>query len=534
MKNSKSRVRQGIQAKLILYLLAFVCFIIVLLWVFQILLLDDFYRGFKARQITQTAEAIVQNLDLDTDSLESLASQLAEQNDVCILLLDGNQAELVSAEGTRNCLIHRVSSRSLSFWCDKAPEDGTPITEMFRMQATALIGNGSFLETSDLPSEYPFESTFTPSPDSGDERGLPAGRRDARKVHLKEPFYASFVDQESTTMSMLYARRVLLTDGSTGTLLLNSQISPVYSTVAALRSQLLVITVIVSLAALLISYLMARRLSRPIIETNEAAKALSRAQYTRPQHARGYREIAELNDTLLKAADDLSQVENLQHELIANISHDLRTPLTMIGGYAEMMRDLPSETTPENMQIIIDETARLTTLVNELLDFSRMQAGATEMQPATFCLTDSVEQMVLRVGKLTAKDGYCIDFSPSEHIQTHADETRIGQVVYNLLGNALTYTGDDKTVTVLQERRGDVVRISVRDSGKGIAKDELDLIWNRYYRTRETHRRAVIGSGLGLNIVRTILEKHEAAFGVDSEEGKGTTFWFELPIVKED
>ena len=223
-------------------------------------------------------------------------------------------------------------------------------------------------------------------------------------------------------------------------------------------------------------------------------------------------------------------MDELQHELIANISHDLRTPLTMIGGYAEVMRDLPDETTPENLQIIIDETARLTSLVNELLDFSRLQTDNETMTAEPFALTSSIRSIIIRIAKLTEKDGYHVVFEPDESCWATGDEKRIAQVIYNLIGNALTYTGPDKQVTVTQRLKEDKVRVSISATGKGIPQDELDLIWNRYYRTKETHKRAVVGSGLGLNIVRTILEKHQAAFGVDSTVGQGTTFWFELPV----
>ncbi len=236
--------------------------------------------------------------------------------------------------------------------------------------------------------------------------------------------------------------------------------------------------------------------------------------------------------TLAKAADELSQVEHLQHELIANISHDLRTPLTMIGGYAEAMRDIPGEATPENLQIVIDETNRLTSLVSELLDFSRLQTGNAEMSPAPFCLTEAISAIVQRVGGMTGKDGYLIRFELEESVWIHADEKRISQVVYNLLGNALTYTGADKTVTLTQTMQEGTVRLSVHDTGKGIPPEELPLIWRRYYRAQESHKRAVIGSGLGLSIVESILVKHGMRYGVDSVQGEGTTFWFEAEAVE--
>ena len=130
------------------------------------------------------------------------------------------------------------------------------------------------------------------------------------------------------------------------------------------------------------------------------------------------------------------------------------------------------------------------------------------------------------------QNGYQVVFHPSAQVKAIADEQRIAQVVYNLVGNALTYTGEDKTVEIHQEVIGKMVRLTIHDSGKGIAPEELPLIWNRYYRTQETHKRAIIGSGLGLSIVRSILEKHHVPFGVDSKEGEGTSFWFELPLAE--
>jgi len=303
----------------------------------------------------------------------------------------------------------------------------------------------------------------------------------------------------------------------------------------AVRTQFFLTVAAIALATCLVGFTMARSISEPIIETNRAARELSRSRYARPPHSGGYREIAELNDTLVRAAEDLGKVEDLQRELIANISHDLRTPLTMIEGYAEAMRDIPEEVTPENMQIIIDETARLTSMVNEVLDFSRIRTGSLELELTDFDLTEQIREICNRVSKMTAVDGYTVVFEAKEDYTVTGDSGRISQVLYNLLGNALTYTGPDKTVRVAQAAAGSNVRVEISDSGEGIPADELPYIWDRYYRSRENHRRSVIGSGLGLNICRSILEKHGVRYGARSDEGQGTTFWFELPrAVKEE
>ena len=474
---------------MMLYLVLFVAFVIALLWLFQIVLLDDFYRWDKTNQVRQASDIIVDNID--NEQLNHLIDRLAGENDVCILLLDENGRTLRSSEDIRFCLIHRMSSRDLSSWLSIMPEDGSVLTELFNVQ---------------FPQMAQYNSRFFRGPVPPTEMG-----------HRQ---------------SLLCARRVTLSGGSTAYLLLNAIITPLDTTVSTLRSQLVLITIAVLLGAVLLALFIARRVTRPIIETNAAARDLAHGQYLPPDHGGTYREMAELNDTLSRAAEELSQVDRLQHELIANISHDLRTPLTMIGGYAEVMRDLPGEATPENLQIIIDESSRLTSLVNEVMDFSRLQAGSSAMEAAPFAFTDSVTGIVARVSKLTEKDGYRILFEHQESLWALGDPKRIEQVVYNLLGNALTYTGEDKLVTVRQEKRGETVRISIQDTGKGISAEELPLIWNRYYRTKETHRRAIIGSGLGLSIVRSILELHGARYGVESTPDQGTCFWFELPLAK--
>ena len=218
-------------------------------------------------------------------------------------------------------------------------------------------------------------------------------------------------------------------------------------------------------------------------------------------------------------------MEGLRKELLANVSHDLRTPLTMIQGYAEVMRDLPGENTPENVQIIIEETERLTSLVNDLLDLSRLESGAITLERTRFDLTQSIRAILRRYDKLAS---YSFPFEAEEDVFVTADELKISQVVYNLVNNAITYAGEDKTVTLRQTVENGKVRISVSDTGEGIPQDKLKDIWERYYKVDKEHKRAQVGTGLGLSIVKNILELHGGAYGVESEEGKGSTFWFEL------
>ena len=204
----------------------------------------------------------------------------------------------------------------------------------------------------------------------------------------------------------------------------------------------------------------------------------------------------------------------------------------MITGYSEVMRDIPGENTAENVQVIIDESTRLTELVNDLLDLSKIQAGTVRFEKTVFDLTETVRATMQRYRKLIHHDGFKIEFFSDENVLIEADKTRMLQVVYNLINNALNYSGDDKLVHVRQTVADGKVRISVTDYGEGIAQEDIPQIWDRYYKVDKTHKRAVIGTGLGLSIVKGILEAHNAAYGVESEVGAGSTFWFELPIVE--
>ena len=178
---------------------------------------------------------------------------------------------------------------------------------------------------------------------------------------------------------MLFRSDIInLRDGSECFLLVTSSITPLTNTVEIIRDQLYIVTFVFVFLAVIFSLYASLRIAKPISKTNNAAKELAKKNYNVDFNARGYLEVEELNDTLNYAKTELAETEKLQKELIANISHDLRTPLTMITGYGEVMRDLPGENTPENIQIIIDEATRLSSLVNDLLDLSKLQSGSIQ------------------------------------------------------------------------------------------------------------------------------------------------------------
>lgn len=326
-------------------------------------------------------------------------------------------------------------------------------------------------------------------------------------------------------------RDFITSDGRTVSLVFYAMISPVNATISTIKVQLYYVTGIMFVLSIILAFAIAKTVSKPIEKLNKSAKILATGNYDIHFSGKGYREIHELSDTLNHSASELSKVERLRRELMANISHDLRTPLALIYSHAEMMHDFPDEITSEQTQTIMDETRRLSSLVNDILDVSRLETGTMELNAAAYNITESIDKTVGRIADLVKKENYSLVFEHDEEVFVNADEVKITQAIYNLLTNAIHYSTNDLTIIIRQKVTDKVVRIEVEDHGEGIGKDNLPYIWDRYYKIDKRHKRAITGTGLGLSIVKKIVELHHGDYGVDSQVGKGSVFWFQIPGI---
>lgn len=480
-----------------MYFALFSAVMLIILWMVQTFFFEDFYKSIKQGRAKTALSTMASYMTENNGDYSAAAYDVASYYDVCILILDENLAPKAIADVLPNCTLH-----------------GGYYTVDYARAGQLAIENGGYYEVL-IPFEYEQSSI-----------GL---NMEAPGTWFSLRGTARMYD------SAIYIQTVQTPSGQTNYLLLNSILTPVDDTVQTLTVQLLYITGIMLVLSLLLALFFSRTISRPIVNIGKRATRLARGDFdVRFDEQSGSREIDELSATLNHAASELSQVERLRTELIANISHDLRTPLTMITGYAELMRDLPGENTPENLDIIIEESKRLSTLVNDVMSISVAGAVDKPLSLSTFSITQKITAIIGRLERFTMQDGYTICFEPDEDISVTADETKIDQVLYNLITNAMNYTGDDKTVTVRQLRKEGHVKIEVTDTGPGINEQDLPHIFERYYRSGKPHKRPTVGSGLGLSIVKSALDAHDTTYGVLTKLGAGSTFWFTLGIAKQD
>ena len=456
-------------------------FILVLLWVCQTVFLNSFYKTVKVYESKQAAQTVADSIG--EEDIEYLIAAQRNKHDVSIRVLDSNfQSVYTASQRNARSFFNNIPDSELYTFYEKAAENGGTYSEYFEGFAARVSEN----------------------------------KNDARKG--------------SSLTSFVVSKVVTDASGNTYTVIVDTDITPVDSVITTLRVILIFVTVITVLAVLVTALVLSAGLTKPIKKISEKAKELATGDYTVEFEPSSIKEIDELSASLNYTKTELGKIDTLQKELVANISHDLRTPLTLIGGYAEVMRDIPGEITDENLQVIIDETNRLSSLVNDVLDISKFSSGAQQMQFETFDLIECIQGVIPRYNKLIEKDNYRILFEHGalQSAPVYADRGRILQVLYNLINNAVSYTGADKTVNIRLIEEGEVYTVHILDSGEGIPEDKMPYIWDRYYKVDKNHRRAQMGSGLGLSIVKQILDAHNASCGVSSTLGEGSDFWFSL------
>ena len=315
-------------------------------------------------------------------------------------------------------------------------------------------------------------------------------------------------------------------------------IGPLDSVRLILKNQLLTMSILTIVLSLLLSYFIAYRIAKPMVDLTRQAQNLGAGDYSVHFRNDDVTEIHQLAESLNAATAELAKIDETKTNLLASVSHDLRTPLTMIKAYSEMIRDLSGDDPrrrQEHIGVILQETDWMSDLITDILEYSRIRSGNMNYEMRVFDLASLTDVCVERFRDIALQQGrgVTIDWENHGYMPVSGDVIRIQRVIDNLLSNAVKHSPDGGSMEVSIEQAEGKVRWGVRDHGEGIAPENLDKIWDLYF-TRSSMQNRVSGStGLGLTIVRGILEDHCCDYGVNSTPGQGADFWFVMELAED-
>ncbi|MBQ9987217.1 MAG: HAMP domain-containing protein [Erysipelotrichales bacterium] len=469
---------ESIRFKLWSTIIVLVLLILIPIWYFQVIRLEQSYLEARFKDAENATMSIHETIKEygQGDKSSKVMSSIANEDEICVLLFDENGSP-----------VHDYTMADIGCVYDKLVEE----------QQYEILSSIKELK-------YPIIQFDTSNQSALD---YPAA------------IYGSYI--EATRGKYL--------------LVVSTYVTPVGRVLEVLKSQLMMLTLPLLIAASIIAFFIARSFSRPIMKLSNAAKEIAKGNYDTRVEEENDDEIGILQQNFNYMGEQICQLEELRRDLIANVSHDLKTPLTMIRGYAETIKDLTGdykEKREQQLDIIIEESDRLNALVNDMLNLSRFQSGQITLERVVFDLNEMILNTLQQYDLLITNQGYTINYEPQGPCFVYADILRMKQVLYNILNNAVNHTGEDKKIDIRLFLKNERYRVEIKDTGMGIAKEDLIRIWDRYYKIDKSGKRRVAGTGIGLAIVKSILSAHETLFGVESEYGHGATFWFELEKVE--
>lgn len=477
---SNSNDKITIRRKLFIWFMAFCAASLIILWLMQTVFFDSVYGFYKKQIMRNQAEIIAENID--NPEINSLITSISQDNNLSVYIISRNGFIKYVSQLSTAVRINKVSSDIFSYWALAAGSNGIYVGEA---DGPSLVGeNGEILE-------------YDPN------------------------HFTGKVPKKADNTNIVCARLCTALNGETSMVLLIAKREPIQSLTGVINFTIAITTVFMVVVCFIGALVVSKTISHPIEQLSDSAEQLATGDYGTVFRGGGCREITRLSKSLNRMTSELSRVEKLRREFFANVSHDLRTPLTMISGYGKMMQELPGEDNAENLQIIVDETERLTKLVNGILDLSKLQSGSYDLRPSIFSLTETAAELVSEYERLYSGRAE-LSFSSKREIFISADETLVSEALYNLIINAITHSGDGAKIEVIQTEQNRRVRITVKDNGPGIAEADLEGIWDRYRKGSGS------GTGLGLAIVKAATELNRGTYGVESKLGVGSEFWVEF------
>ena len=450
-----------------IYFSGFAIAILLLLWIFQSLFLNRYYERTKNRSMKYIANQVKKNYNIS--NYQSKLDMLSYRKDVCIEIFSDNTIYYSSDSVSRGCVINDAE-----------------VVEMAKYHDYFVKSNKDIVNYQLVNSRY-------------NSKVLVYG------VKLEEKTYA----------------------------FISTPLVPIASTFNVWRNLFIYVSIIVLILCFVIAYFVARRISRPIVKLSKTSKEMASGNYNVVFDASdSIEEINELADSLNNLNSELAKTDMLRRELMSNVSHDLKTPLTLIQANAEMAKDLyynNKNKREANLKVIIDEVNRLNLLVEDILDLSASQSHTLVLNKECFDIDQLFKRVIGRFNVVIEKHNYQFHYKCLKQYQVYADQKRIEQVLYNLIGNAINYCNDQKEIDINIKERNKKVIVEISNKTDNISKEDLNHIWDKYYKVDKSYQRTTVGTGLGLSIVKNLLELHNFDYGVKYHKNK-ITFYFMADI----
>ena len=463
--------QKSIRVKFLMYFSGMALFILILLWLLQIVFINSFYESMKIRDTEKVGRAVTTRFGKE-DFEDTLLRYSFEKN---------LSLQVYNEKG------------GLVF----------PLNPLDYMYQPMISGEDFF-------------TYFQPL---------------LKNDKTEETYVNDYKNEESS--SILYVSYLGVEAGEKYFLAVSTNVDPVDSTVEILKDQLIIVSTISLVLAFILSLYLSSRLARPLSDMAKTARALGQGNYDVQFKEQDYTEMNDLARTLNYATGELTDALEMRKDLIANVSHDFKTPLTVIKSYGEMIRDISGDNKAlreKHVETILEETDYLTHFVNDLLDLSRVESGLGQLDLEPVDLKALTKDVLCRFKNLE-RTGYT--FAIHGEGTMVCDENKMRQVIYNFITNAVNYSTDKKQIDIYMIDQKGYITYCVRDYGRGMADEDRDKIWERFYRGRDNHERQVVGTGLGLFICKNILDLHGFDYGVKSKLGVGSTFYFKGPKGEE-
>jgi len=296
------------------------------------------------------------------------------------------------------------------------------------------------------------------------------------------------------------------------------------------------VLIVFVLAAILV-YIISKKISKPILKLNDAAKSIAEGNFKKRVEIDDITEIGELGESFNYMAESIEQFENTRNSFIANITHDLRTPMTTITGFVQGILDgtIPKEKHEWYLSIVLDESKRLSRIVTDLLDISKLEQGSFNLELKDFDLNELVRINIIKFEKkITDKNiQLSVEFE-RDGLLVNADKDAMSRVLTNLFDNAIKFTNERGFIDICVGTKNGRAYVSVQNSGIGIDEDELNHIFDRFYKTDKSRSLDKNGAGLGLYIVKSIVQAHGERVWAESNKGEFARFSFTLKLSEQN